>query len=263
MKIIYNEDKLKRILNDFHILTGISMSFIDSKDNVKINIRFSNDFCSNLQKSSAYKMECANCDANVIEKCKQSNCFESHICHQNLYDAALPIEKDGVFAGYILMGRIRIEGSTLNSSLKNDSHLINLFNQIPLFTKDKIDALKSLLSEILFANAITIEHDPFIERITAYITENLDTDLSVSKLCKHFFISRNRLYKYFNEGLGCTVNEYITKQRLSKAKSLLKETGLTVECIANSVGICNYAYFCKCFKHQTGVTPTEYRKSAN
>ena len=260
MKIIYNEEKLRRILNDLHILTGVSMSF---NGNEKVKAAFNNDFCSNLQKSSAHKQECANCDANLIEKCKQSHCFESHICHQSLYDAVLPIEKDGVFAGYILMGRIRIEGSTFNPALKCDAHLIDLFNHIPLFTKDKIDALKSLLPEILFANAITIEHDPFVEEITAYISENLDSNLSVSKLCKHFFISRNQLYKHFREGLGCTVNEYIINQRLSKAKSLLKETDLTVEAIANLVGICNYAYFCKCFKHQTGVTPTEYRKSVN
>lgn len=261
MKIIYNEEKLMRILNDFHILTGVSMSFIDHMGNVKINVVFNNDFCSNLQKSPVHHEKCANCDVEILEKCKQSHCFESHICHENLYDAALPVEKDGVFAGYILMGRIRVESSILNTDLENDEDLINLFNQIPLFSQNKIDALKSLLPEILFANAITVEFDPFIEQITTYISDNLDSELSVTALCKRFFISRNRLYKCFNEGLGCTVNEYIIKTRLSKAKSLLKCTSHTVENIAATVGIGNYTYFCKIFKHFTGVTPTEYRKS--
>ena len=194
MKIIYNEEKLNRILNDLHILTGVSMSFIDFEGNEKVKAAFNNDFCSNLQKSSAHKQECANCDANVIEKCKQSHCFESHICHQSLYDAALPIEKNGVFAGYILMGRIRIEGSKPNDEVKGNSELLRLFNQIPLFSSSKIDALKTLLPEILFANAITIEYDLVLDEILAYIERNLAENIVVEDLCNQFFLSRNALY---------------------------------------------------------------------
>ncbi len=261
MRIIYNKEKLKRILNDFHILTGVSISFIDLDGNMKFKASDSDDFCSNIQKSLTKRLKCKNCDSAVVEKCKQNKRFEAHICHENLYDAALPIQKNGIFAGYILMGRIRIESSIPNDDLKNNEELMRLFNRLPLFSHSKIDALKSLLPEIIFANAITIKQEPILEEISAYIAQNLDSELNVNELCKRFFVSRNKLYKYFNEGLGCTVNEYITKQRLSKAKTLLKDTNLTVENIANSVGIGNYTYFCRRFKQHEDMTPNEFRKA--
>ena len=261
MEIIYNEEKLKRILNDFHILTGVSISFIDLDGNIKIKVINSDDFCSNVQKSFTKELKCKNCDNAVVEKCKQNKCFEAHICHENLYDAALPIKKNGILAGYLLMGRIRIESSIPNDDYKNNEKLLRLYNNIPLFSQSKIDALKSILPEILFTNAITIKQEPILDKISAYITQNLNSELSVNELCKSFFVSRNKLYKHFNEGLGCTVNEYITKQRLLRSKALLKDTNLTVENIANSVGIGNYAYFCRLFKQHEHMTPSEFRKA--
>lgn len=261
MKIIYDEEKLRRILNDLHVLTGVSMSFIDFNGNEKANAVFNNDFCANLQKSSAHKQKCSNCDAKVIEKCKQSRCFESHICHQNLYDAALPIEKDGVLVGYILMGRIRIEGGTPNDEIKGNSELLRLFNRVPLFSNPKIDALKTLLPEILFANAITLENDSVLDGILSYIDQNIAENIGVEDLCNRFFLSRNALYKHFREGLGYTVNQYVINQRIKKAQRLLTDTELTVEAVARTVGFDNSAYFCRVFKHHTNQTPTEYRKA--
>ena len=262
MKIVYNEEKLRRILSDFHILTGVSMSFIDHNGEIKIKAVFNNDFCSTLQKSPVHRQKCANCDAKVVEKSKQSRCFESHICHENLYDAVLPIEKDDVIVGYIIMGRIRIEGSNPNEEVESNSELLRLFKLIPLFSSSKIEALKTLLSEILFADAITIEHDPVLDGILAYIDQYLAENICVEHLSNRFFLSRNALYKHFREGLGSTVNGYITEQRLKKAKELLTDTDLTVEAVSRTVGFDNYAYFCRTFKRHTNKTPTEYRKAS-
>ena len=260
MKIIYNEKKLKRILNDLHILTGVSLAFIDSNGHEKVRSAPDNDFCSDLQKSSVYKQKCENCDVQVIEKCKRSCCFESHLCHQNLYDAALPIVKDGLLVGYILMGRIRIEGGGPNDEVISDSKLLCLFNRVPLFSSSKIDALKTLLPEILFSNAISLENDSVLDGVLAYVDQNIAEGISVENLCNRFFLSRNALYKLFRGGLGCTVNEYITGQRMKKAKGLLTDTELTVEAVAREVGFDSCAYFCRAFKHHTSKTPTEYRK---
>lgn len=262
MKIIYNQEKLKRILNDLHILTGVSLSFIDFNGTEKVKAVFNNDFCSNLQKSSVYKQKCENCDVQVVEKCKQSRCFESHLCHQNLYDAAFPIEKDGVLVGYILMGRIRIEGGDPNGEVTSDSELLRLFNRVPLFSDSKIDALKTLLPEILFANAIALKNDSVLDGIFEYIDQNISRNISVEDLCNRFFLSRNALYKHFSKGLGCTVNQYITEQRMKKAKALLTDTELTVEAVARMVGFGNCAYFCRAFKQNINKTPSEYRTAS-
>ena len=58
-----------------------------------------------------------------------------------------------------------------------------------------------------------------------------------------------------------TVNEYVTNARINKARELLVSTEEPVYRIAEQTGLDNYTYFCRLFKHHTGLTPSEYRKN--
>ncbi len=262
IKIIYDKEKLKRLIKDLHKLIGISISFLKFDGEMITEAVDNNDFCTAMQKSSAMRCRCENCDTTLVERCKQSKRFEGHICHQNLFDAALPIEKDGVFVGYVLMGRIRTENAMPNEHIIADSEMTELFYRLPLFSDEKLEALKALLPEILFANAITFEYDTVLENILNYIDENLTRHISVEELCNRFFLSRNALYTLFGEGTNSTVNKYITDLRLKRAKELLTDTEFTVETVARMTGFDNYAYFCRTFKRHTEKTPTEYRKTS-
>ena len=107
-----------------------------------------------------------------------------------------------------------------------------------------------------------IDYDEFINYATDYIENNIAEDLSVKNLCKTLHVSKNILYKKFEEFYGCTVNEYITKRRLQKAERMLRDTRENIAAISEAVGFYNYTYFSKLFKASTGLTPSEYRKHA-
>ena len=53
---------------------------------------------------------------------------------------------------------------------------------------------------------------------------------------------------------------YINKLRLSKAKTLLANTNLSIEQISLKCGFNEYSYFTRLFKKQFGQTPTNYRE---
>jgi len=59
------------------------------------------------------------------------------------------------------------------------------------------------------------------------------------------------------------VNAYITQQRMTRAKQLLRETEEPVYRVAELIGIRNYTYFCRLFKEKTGLTPLRYRREAD
>jgi two-component system response regulator YesN len=49
--------------------------------------------------------------------------------------------------------------------------------------------------------------------------------------------------------------------RVEKAKQLLDSTDMTVNTIADEVGLANTNYFIRLFRKVTGMTPGEYRRS--
>ncbi|MBQ2967227.1 MAG: helix-turn-helix domain-containing protein [Clostridia bacterium] len=257
MHIQYNIPKLEQIIKDLSVLTGISISFLDADGNrICKSISEKTDFCEQIQESN--KDACACSDQSIIERCKKSLQFESHICHAGLWDGAMPITKNGVVAGFVLLGRIRATNSP-SVPICNDGNAL-LYQDIPCLQDSQIESFKALLPDILFESAITFAKNSLADEAKEYITKNLDSDLNLKVLCSALNVSKNSLYRVFREAFGTTINEYIVFVRLQKAKELLKNSSLPIYLICEKVGIPNYTYFCKLFKKQTGLTPTEYKK---
>ena len=260
MKLRYDVEKMERIISDLCVLTGISMSFLDAERRTLCRYTRDEDFCSLLQADADNKRLCSCSDDIILNRCMESKRFESHICHAGLFDAAMPIVKDDVFAGIVLMGRLRYYKDTEKTGLSEEMR--EKFESIPIFNDTQISSLGSLLPNVLFESAIFIEHDSRLDEIAEYIKNNLTERLSVDLICKKFLMSKNSLYAAFEEHYGTTVNEYITSVRLDMAKSLLRDTVAPVYEIAEQVGINNYTYFCKLFKKIEGVSPIKYRKAS-
>lgn len=247
MNIIYDIPKLERILTDLSVLTDVRMGFCDSEGKQLINTSPRDDFCSRLQKDRKNLIKCRQSDADILEKCKNSKKIERHICFAGLCDLAMPIIKQGTVAGYILMGRICTPES---KQIEN----------MPKFSYEKLESFTDLLPQILFESAIHIERESLIEQAVEFIGKNLTGELSVTVICNALHTSKNCLYHAFHSEYGCTVNEYISKMRLDRAKDLLATTDLTVYEISQAVGINNYTYFCKLFKKNEKISPLAYRK---
>jgi two-component system response regulator YesN len=88
-----------------------------------------------------------------------------------------------------------------------------------------------------------------------------DKALSLSMVSSYVGISENHLSSIFTKQTGQTFTEYVTEQRLEKAKMLLKETNLKIYEIAEDVGFANTEYFSKTFKKVTGKSPNQFVSS--
>ena len=259
MKIHYDLEKLNTIANDLFELLHLSVLFIDRDGRHLTKCYDPKDFCSVIQNSSEEAhLGCRRSDAELVRKCRESGKTCMHVCHMNLCDLALPITKNGTQVAYVLLGRMR--GADCNEpTVKDSPELTSLYYKLPYFTNRELQSLKSLLSVVLFSGAITFEESDTLTKISAYIEENLSDDLSLTAICKRFFISKNTLYKLFRKEHGCTIGEFISARRLEKAKQLLKETNDTILSIGRDLGFSGYSYFCRFFKSGTGITPGEYR----
>ena len=262
MIIKYNKERLKQIICDISDLTGISIGVLDTEYNFIVDCKSQDDFCSNLQKYQTASKYCALCDENILKECANNKRIVPQLCHAGLCDFAMPIFKNEIIVGYVIMGRIRCSESPKvhTYSNLNDINLNKKYGDIPILSNRQIAALCDLMPKIIFDSGIEIENDTLCEEITQYINQNISKRNSINDLCNNFHISKTTLYGIFKNNFNTTVNDYILNQKIAIAKKLLKETDMPVYEISERIGFENYTYFCKLFKQKEGKTATAYRK---
>lgn len=93
-----------------------------------------------------------------------------------------------------------------------------------------------------------------------YIEENyMRESLSLNEIAAAQNVSPNYFSAMFSQEMQMTFVEYVTRKRMDKAKSLLRETDMRANEIALAVGYKNPHYFSFVFKKTQGCTPREYR----
>ena len=102
--------------------------------------------------------------------------------------------------------------------------------------------------------------DERLNDIMNYIQENYLT-VTLDELAEKMHLSKPYLSKYIKEKSDKTFSEIVKNVRMKKARTLLKNTSMTVESIADSVGYQNVEHFNRLFKKKYDVTPVQYRNS--
>ena len=102
--------------------------------------------------------------------------------------------------------------------------------------------------------------DERLIEIMNYIQTNYLT-VTLEELATKFRLSEPYLSKYIKEKSGKTFGENLQNIRMKRAKSLLKNSSMTVENIAYAVGYQNVEHFDRIFKKRFEMTPIQYRNS--
>ncbi|GKU80136.1 response regulator [Paenibacillus sp. L3-i20] len=92
-----------------------------------------------------------------------------------------------------------------------------------------------------------------------FLDRNLYRDLSVEEAATYVGLSTSYFSLLFKQTYGETFIEYVTRQRMEKAKIMLAESQRSVAQIAKEVGYAERRYFTKVFMKYTGDNPTDYR----
>lgn len=92
-----------------------------------------------------------------------------------------------------------------------------------------------------------------------FLDRNLYRDLSVEEAATHIGLSTSYFSLLFKQTYSETFIEYVTRQRMERAKIMLLESQKSVAQIAKEVGYAERRYFTKVFMKYTGDNPTEYR----
>lgn len=99
-----------------------------------------------------------------------------------------------------------------------------------------------------------------VESAITYIELNY-ASITVEDIAKAIGIHRSHLASIFKKQMGVSPQTYLLNYRMKEGCSLLRETQLPIQEIAEMVGYDNPLTFSKIFKKMIGVSPREYRNS--
>ncbi len=96
--------------------------------------------------------------------------------------------------------------------------------------------------------------------VTEWMLERLAERHTVAGLARRAGMSQRTFARRFAAETGTTPHQWLTDQRVIRARDLLERTDLSVEQVAEAVGLGGAALLRHHFAQETGLTPTAYRR---
>jgi AraC family transcriptional activator FtrA len=100
-----------------------------------------------------------------------------------------------------------------------------------------------------------------LDGLLEWVGARLATPLSVGDLAAYLGISTRTLARRFADQFGTSPGAWLLSRRVAEARSLLEETDLPVEAIADRVGLSSAVNLRRRFRAQVGTTPGAYRRA--
>lgn len=107
--------------------------------------------------------------------------------------------------------------------------------------------------------SLTQDDLKIVEQVTSLLKKEYNRHHTHVSLANDYFVNERKLRKIFKLVTRKTINEFLTKVRIKKAKEDLSNTDDTIKKIALNVGL-DIRTLEKHFKRSTGKTPLEWRQ---
>ena len=105
------------------------------------------------------------------------------------------------------------------------------------------------------------EHNHYVERAKEYVAEHIDEQIRVVQIGEALGINENYLAGLFHKYEGITLQHYIRKEKIHRAKELLLYSSYSCSEIAAILCFSTQSHFSSIFKREVGMTPAKYRES--
>jgi two-component system response regulator YesN len=145
-----------------------------------------------------------------------------------------------------------------------DEH-INIYAMVSfLFKLETIEDLKHYILSVcrtVCGNAASRQSSSsrkVIEDIKAIIYEKYGEDITINSIARDVYLTPSYICLLFKQETGETINGFLTRYRIEKAKEIMGGKTAKLYEICRQVGYSDPKYFSKIFKKYTGMNPSEY-----
>lgn len=134
-----------------------------------------------------------------------------------------------------------------------------LKNLLELFLIDLIrQNTYTLKSERLIDPAKASGAHSIVLEIIQLLEQNLSKTYTIDELCNRYNLSKSTLKQVFKACTGKPLIHYHIDLKINEAKSLIRKERHSITEVSRMLGFSSVHYFSRCFKKQTGMSPTQY-----
>jgi signal transduction histidine kinase/DNA-binding response OmpR family regulator len=132
-----------------------------------------------------------------------------------------------------------------------------ILNKGMFSSKEIVDHIEGALSKSLTPGSAAPK---MVRKAVAYIHENYQEPLTREQIAEYIGINADYLTVCFNHELGIPPMTYLSRYRITRARTLLETQEKNITEIAMEVGFSDSAYFSRIFQRETGVSPRAYQR---
>ncbi len=100
-----------------------------------------------------------------------------------------------------------------------------------------------------------------LRKVQDYVAEHLAEEISIDGLAELVELSSSHFSHVFKETTGMTPLQFVTRERITRAQQMIRETSRSLIEIGLEVGYASPSHFAQVFRRVVGVTPTEFRST--
>lgn len=136
------------------------------------------------------------------------------------------------------------------------------YMQMDMYERLQLHGLVEILMSyfVKYAKPRNIVNDARIAKVLDYIQQHISDVISIEELADKACLTESYLIRTFRKNMGITPLQYIIRKKIQHAQTLLLESEMPVQQVAQAIGINNTSYFIRLFKRSLGFTPQEYRE---
>jgi AraC-like DNA-binding protein len=123
------------------------------------------------------------------------------------------------------------------------------------------EVTSSIYKSLVVADALPPATSTLVKQAVAHIQAHFDQHLTRQDIGAAVGVSKSYLNEIFAAELGLTPTDYLLRYRLSRARTLLCESALSITEVASATGFEDSAYFSRVFSKHMGCSPRAYRES--
>ena len=219
---------------------------------------------SALEKFDYTAGDLALCDRHVGEWVGLMNV--SHL-QLGISDAALMACSDGAYGEVELRASRKFADPRLSAMVAAvHAEMVAGFPSGRLF----LDSVEQAMA-VTLVNGHAVRHRPVqiyrgglgsarLRRIKELVHAKMEDDLSLDEMAQSVGLSTAHFARMFRKSTGETPHQFVLRQRLERAKAMLRAPDARVLDVAVACGFKTQQHFAQVFRDVWGVSPTEYRQ---
>src|SRR6202165_1780853 len=182
-------------------------------------------------------------------------------------DAALMASSDGAYGEVELHPSRKFADPRLSAMVAAvDAEMVAGFPNGRLF----LDSVEQAMA-VALVNGHAVRHRPVqifrgglgsarLRRIKELIHAKLEDDLSLDEMAQSVGLSTAHFARMFRKSTGETPHQFVLRQRVERAKAMLRAPNARVLDVAVACGFKTQQHFAQVFRDVCGVSPTGYRQ---